>query len=112
MNNPTEKSQWLNNMKAFSTKQIIGPKGRIDIIYESLEEGKEVTNLEYYSSPQGIKKTRVKGTIKLMRLELESLLNIIEEDKDITLELNNALESLKIVLAADQSIRTCKPITI
>jgi hypothetical protein len=42
----------------------------------------------------------------LCDLEQEYLLNAILEDIDLSQHLNDVLESMKIVLAADESIRT------
>ena len=99
---------WGYNMRAFSTKQILGPGGRIDILYPSLEEGREEVTLEYYSRPQGLESYGEEADVKQMDRQFEEFLKNAEEKVDPIPALEDAVKSLEIVLAGHKAITTGK----
>lgn len=98
---------WGYNMPAFSIKQIIGPMGKIDILYNVTKEGKEEAWLEYYSYPKKIKRYP-KVPIKQMGVQFQALLDCIENDTDPLPDLENAVKSLEIILAAHRAVMSEK----
>lgn len=111
---------------AFFVKDVIGPKGSVSIAEQKLEVGNDSSTIENHTktnqlllhhqerneSGEFVKKDEYVNTSdepnhqKLCDLEQEYLLNAIINDLDLTTDLNDAVESLRIVLAADESIRT------
>lgn len=111
---------------AFFVKDVIGPKGSVSIAEQKIEVGNDSSNIENHTktnqlllhhqerneSGEFVKKDEYVNTSdepdhqKLCDLEQEYLLKAIINDLDLTIDLNDAVESLRIVLAADESIRT------
>lgn len=114
---------------AFFVKDVIGPKGCVSIIDEDKGDSDDVDShsktgglLIHYSETdengQFRKKDKLVDTTdepthdELCRLEQEYLLRAIKEDIDLTDHMRDAVNSLKIVLAADESFRTGKVVEL
>ncbi|MDX1364537.1 Gfo/Idh/MocA family protein [Arenibacter latericius] len=114
---------------AFFVKDVIGPKGAVSIIDEDKGESQDIdghskTNslkLHYSELDAAGKFSKKDERIPtedepdhdgLCLLEQEYLLKAIKEDLDLTDHLNDAVNSLKIVLAADESVRTGKTVLL
>ncbi|MCM4167838.1 Inositol 2-dehydrogenase/D-chiro-inositol 3-dehydrogenase [Arenibacter antarcticus] len=110
-------------------KDVIGPKGAVSIVDENKGESQDVEghsktgsliihHSELNAEGKFVKKDQQIPTEDepdhdgLCLLEQEYLLKAIEEDLDLTDHLNDAVNSLKIVLAADESVRTGKTIIL
>ncbi|NAY90500.1 Gfo/Idh/MocA family oxidoreductase [Muricauda sp. JGD-17] len=112
---------------AFFIKDVIGPKGSVSI--NELDKGasKDIeghtktgslrlhhsaldTNGNFIKSDEIINTEEEPDHDQLCLLEQEFLLQAIREDLDLTNHLNDAINSLKIVLAADQSVKTGKTV--
>lgn len=100
-----------------SLKDVIGPEGSVRITRN--KAGKE--SLKYHRSELDkdnmfVQKDEIIDMgdepthVALCRKEQEFLLKAIKEDLDLSDHLNDAMNSLRIVLAADESIRTGKTI--
>lgn len=110
-------------------KDVIGPKGAVSITDRDKGESQDIeghtkTNSlrlhfsELDNNGHFIKKNEIIPTGDepdhdgLCLLEQEYLLKAIHEDLDLSDHLNDAVNSLKIVLAADESIRTGKTVLL
>lgn len=110
-------------------KDVIGPKGAVSIIDENQGNSQDIdghtkTNClklhhsELNAEGKFIKKDQLIPTQDepdhdgLCLLEQEYLFKAIKEDLDLSEHLNDAINSLKIVLAADESVRTGKTIIL
>ncbi|NKI27933.1 Gfo/Idh/MocA family oxidoreductase [Arenibacter sp. 6A1] len=108
-------------------KDVIGPKGSVSIVDQAkgasqdIEGHTKTNSLKLHHSElneQGefIKKDEVVPTADepdhdgLCLLEQEYLLKAIREDIDVSAHLQDAVNSLKIVLAADESVKTGKTV--
>lgn len=107
---------------AFFVKDVIGPKGSVSITEEAKTESQVI---EGHTKTDGLKvhhsRLNAKGRFdkpdeyvsmedepdhdRLCLLEQEYLLKAITEDIDLGSHINDAVNSLKIVLAADQALR-------
>ncbi len=114
---------------AFFVKDVIGPKGCVSIVDE-IKDGSD--NVEGHTKTGGLKLhhsemdangkfTKSDEIIDtsdepdhdgLCLLEQEYLLKAINEGLDLTAHMNDAVNSLKIVLAADESFRTGKTVVL
>ena len=114
---------------AYFVKDVIGPKGCVSIMDQEKGESDDVdahsaTNaLKIHFSetnPDGnfTRKDEILDTTDepdhqgLCDLEQEFFLKTIREDLDITSHLDDATNSLRIVLAADESVRTGKTVEL
>lgn len=116
---------------AFFVKDVIGPKGCVNIM--DAEQGKKGSDdvdshtktnrlkIHYsdrdehdeFTRPDEIFNTADEPDHQgLCNLEQEFFLNSINEDADLTDHLDDAVNSLKIVLAADESFRTGKTVAL
>ncbi len=113
---------------AFFVKDVIGPKGCVSIIDEKLDassdnvDGHSKTNAlrlhhsqtdaqGHFSKPDEIIDTTDEPDHQgLCDLEQAYFLQAIQENLDLTDHMNDAVNSLKIVLAADESFRTGKTV--
>lgn len=112
---------------AFFVKDVIGPKGCVSIVDKGSEGSDDVdshskTNslLLHHSQTDEvgnfIKKDELLDTKDepdhqgLCDLEQEFFLKAIKEDVDLTTHLDDAINSLRIVLAADESFKTGKTV--
>ena len=114
---------------AFFVKDVIGPKGCVSIADEAKGDS---ANVEDHTKTGGLKlhhsELDADGKFSkpdeiintadepdhdgLCLLEQEYLLKAIIEDLDLTTHMNDAINSLKIVLAADESFRTGKTVIL
>lgn len=114
---------------AFFIKDVIGPKGAVSIIDEDKGNSQDVDGHSktnslklHYSELDAAGKFAKKDELiptedepdhdGLCLLEQEYLLKAIKEDMDLSDHLNDAVNSLKIVLAADESFRTGKTVIL
>lgn len=117
---------------AFFVKDVIGPKGSVSIVDESGERKEGSQDIEGHAKTGGIKlhhadlderrlfakKDEYFSTKdepshdELCYLEQQFLLNAIQNDVDLSAHLNDAVNSLRIVLAADESVRTGKTVEL
>jgi predicted dehydrogenase len=117
---------------AFFVKDVIGPKGSVSIVDESGERSDESQDIEGHTKTGGIKLHHAElnsakefakkdeffstkdepSHDELCHLEQEFLLNAIQNDVDLSEHLNDAVNSLRIVLAADESFKTGKTISL
>ncbi len=108
---------------AFFVKDVIGPKGCISIIDKAKGDSDDIDGhsktgglLLHHSSLDNQGEFNTKDELidtsnepthdELCQLEQEFMLNAILNDVDLTSHLNDAVSSLKIVLAADESFKT------
>lgn len=108
-------------------KDVIGPKGAVSIMDQDKGESQDIgghtktNSLKLHFSEldhngRFVKKNELLPTGDepdhdgLCLLEQEYLLKAIREDLDLSDHLNDAVNSLKIVLAADESVRTGKTV--
>ncbi len=112
---------------AFFVKDVIGPKGSVSIAdldkgaSEAIEGHTKTGSLllhhseldengEFTHKDEAINTEEEPDHDGLCLLEQEFLLKVIKENMDITSHLNDAVNSLKIVLAADESVRTVQTV--
>jgi predicted dehydrogenase len=116
--------------KAFFVKDVWGPKGCVTITADNASKNKQSDNVDAHTQTECLRLhsseldsknnfTRKDKWIstdsepdhdELCGREQEYLLKAIEEDIDLKDHMNDALNSLKIVLAADESFKTGKTI--
>ena len=108
---------------AFFVKDVIGPQGCVSIIEEARGDSDDI---EGHTQTGGLRlhhsRLDANGAFaepdtlidtsdepshdELCELEQRFLLQAIEEDRDLSDHINDAVNSLKIVLAADEAFRT------
>ena len=113
---------------AFFIKDVIGPKGCVSIVEKDKGASQDI---EGHSKTGGLlihhSNTDANGNFVkpdelistkdepdhdgLCFLEQQYFLKAIQQDMDLTTHMNDAVNSLKIVLAADESFRTGKTVT-
>ena len=118
--------------ESFFVKDVVGPKGSITITAagakkegmssdvdshtktESLKlhRGELGSDLNFVHKDEIIDLTDEPDHYELCRREQMYLLNAIRNDVDLTDHMNDAVNSLRIVLAADESFRTGKMIDL
>lgn len=108
---------------AFFVKDVIGPKGCVSIVDEAKGESDDVdshsktgalklhhstldANGSFTQPDQLIDTSDEPDHDELCRLEQEYFLKAITEDLDLSQHLQDAVNSLRIVLAADESFKT------
>ena len=114
---------------AFFVKNVVGPKGAVSITDEDKGESKDIEghtktgglklhHSQLDSTGNFSKKDEYLSTADepdhdgLCLLEQEFLLKTIAEDIDLTAHVNDAINSMKIGLAADESFRTGKTVEL
>lgn len=117
---------------AFFVKDVIGPKGSVSIVDESGERKDESQDIEGHTKTGGIKLHHAElndakefakkdeffstkdepSHDELCYLEQVYLLNAIENDVDLSAHMNDAVNSLRIVLAADKSYKSGKTVDL
>lgn len=117
---------------AFFVKDVVGPRGSVSIVDESGERSDESQDIEGHTKTGGIKLHHAEldenqefarkdeffstkdepSHDELCYLEQQFLLNAIKNDEDLSDHLNDAVNSLRIVLAADESFKTGKTVEI
>ncbi|WP_420601792.1 Gfo/Idh/MocA family protein [Flagellimonas sp.] len=112
---------------AFFVKDVMGPKGSVSIAEKTDAESQNIDEHTqtgalhlHYSDVDGTGNFLKKDELipienepshdELCQLEQEYLLKAIEEDFDLSQHLEDAINSLNIVLAADESFRTGKTV--
>lgn len=110
---------------AFFVKDVIGPKGSVSIVAKKATSAGNSANIESHTqtetllvhyaerkadgafakSDETVEVTSEPDHDALCRLEQENLLRAIREDVDLSDHWRSAIDSLRIVLAADQSSR-------
>ncbi|HJO92653.1 MAG TPA: Gfo/Idh/MocA family oxidoreductase [Victivallales bacterium] len=107
---------------AYFIKDVMGPKGSVSFLEKQAESGNINSHTDggaikihssemdsennFISKDENIELLEEPNHELLCRYEQEYLLKAIKEDIDLTTHMNDAYNSLKIVLAADESIRT------
>jgi predicted dehydrogenase len=122
----------MMSVNAFFVKDVTGPKGSASIVSSDKKDAKRADVLEDHVRTDSIRvhyqdrdsddiflkpdefldMTAEPDHDKLCRLEQMHLLKAIQEDEDMTDHLNAAVNSLKIVLAADLSVREGRTIKL
>jgi len=117
---------------AFFVKDVVGPKGSISIVDRKTEEDIRSDDIEAHTQPKSLKVhcsdvdkngnfVRKDEIIELngepdfnelCKREQKFLLKSIQQDIDLTDHMNDAKNSLKIVLAADESIKSGRTIEL
>ena len=114
---------------AFFVKDVIGPKGCVSIVDEAKGESDDVDShsktgalkLHYsvtdregsFTEPDKLIDTSDEPDHDgLCLLEQEYFLKAVLEDIDLATHLRDAVNSLRIVLAADESFKTGKTVTL
>lgn len=117
---------------AFFVKDVIGPKGSVSIIAEKAAAEGQSANVDAHTQTQALRihhsELTPSGEFKhpdeslrlddepdhdeLCHREQEFFLNAILKDEDLTNHMNDALASMRIVAAADESFRTGKTIDL
>ena len=117
---------------AFFVKDVVGPKGSVSIVANEAGSESESDNIEAHTKTESLRLhhgemdrqnrlTRKDEHIdlrdepdhnELCEREQRYLLKVILEDLDNSDHLDDALNSLRIVLAADQSVRTGKTVEL
>ena len=114
---------------AFFIKDVIGPKGSVSIIDEDKSDSDDIdghtqtgglkvhsstTNSsgEFAKADELISTEGEPSHDELCHLEQEVLLNAILNDEDLSQHMQDAVNSLKIVLAADESFKTGQTVSL
>jgi predicted dehydrogenase len=105
---------------AFFVKDVIGPKGSVSIVMaenaanvksDDINAHTKTNQILWHHADMSKPDERIDMTDEpdhdeLCKREQEYLLKAINEDIDLTDHMNDGVKSLKIVMAADQSVRT------
>ena len=115
---------------AFFVKDMIGPKGSVSIVMEEskvsssnvdshtrtnalrIHHAKLDTQSKFAEADDLIQMTDEPGHQELCNREQEIFRNAILQDLDLSTHIDDAINSLRIVLAADESVRTGQVITL
>ncbi|WP_313788460.1 Gfo/Idh/MocA family oxidoreductase [Flagellimonas pacifica] len=114
---------------AFFVKDVMGPKGSVSIAEKTDSESQNIDehtqtgalhihysdineNGDFLKKDELIPIKNEPSHDELCQLEQEYLLKAIEEDLDLSQHLEDAINSLNIVLAADESFRTGKTVLL
>jgi hypothetical protein len=117
---------------AFFVKDVVGPEGAVSIVAEKASSEGQSANVDAHTQTQCIRvhhgKLNPDGTLakpdEIIRLddepdhdglclrEQEFFLRAIREDLDVNDQLDAALNSMRIVAAADESFRTGKMVEL
>lgn len=114
---------------AFFVKDVISPNGCVSIVMDGEAKSDDMnthtrTNLlrihsanrntddQFSNADQNIEMTDEPGHDELCAREQQFVLRAIREDIDLTRHLSDAVQSLQICLAADQSVRSGQQVTL
>ncbi len=117
---------------AFFVKDVVGPKGCVSIVAEKAAGEGQSANVDAHTQTQALKLHHATldsagkftrkdellrlddepGHDELCRREQEYFLNAINDDIDLTAHLADALASMRIVAAADESFRTGRTVEL
>ncbi len=113
-------------------KDVIGPKGCVSIVAKSAAAAGMSADVDSHSKTESLRlhhaTRKADGTFdradeiidvndepnhdELCRREQDVFLRAIREDRDLTAHWQSAVDSLRIVLAADQSFRERRTVTL
>jgi predicted dehydrogenase len=111
---------------AFFVKDVFGPKGSVSIVMAENSGGVRSDDINAHTKTNQILRHYTDMSRPDERIDMSDepdhdalcereqryLLKSIDEDTDLTEHMHDAVKSLKIVLAADQSIRSGKVVTL
>ena len=117
---------------AFFVKDVVGPKGCVSIVAEKAAAEGNSADVNAHTQTQALKlhhsalneEGKFVSTDEIVRLddepdhdglcrrEQEFFLRAIREDLDLTDHMNDAIQSMRIVAAADESFRTGKTVEL
>jgi predicted dehydrogenase len=117
---------------AFFVKDVIGPRGSLSIVAQNASEAGKSSDVNAHTQTEALRlhhsELRSDGTLArsdemieiddepnhdaLCQREQEIFLRAIREDRDHSAHLQSAVDSLRIVLAADQSFREGRTIKL
>ena len=111
---------------AFFVKDVFGPKGSVSIVMAENSGGVRSDDINAHTKTNQILRHHTDMSRPDERIDMSDepdhdalcereqryLLKSIDEDTDLTEHMHDAVKSLKIVLAADQSIRSGKVVTL
>ena len=117
---------------AFFVKDVVGPKGCVSIVADKAAAEGQSANVDAHTQTQALrihhseldaegKFARADDTLRLddepdhdglCHLEQEFFLNAIRNDTDLSVHMDDAIASMRIVVAADESFRTGKTIDL
>jgi predicted dehydrogenase len=111
---------------AFFVKDVIGPKGSVSIVMaetagdvksDDINAHTRTSQILWHHTDTSKPDERIDMTDEpdhnaLCRREQDFLLKAIEEDIDLGAHMDDAVKSLRIVLAADESVRTGEPVRL
>jgi len=117
---------------AFFVKDVVGPNGSVSIVAESASSSGQSDNVDAHTKTESIRlhhgKLNTEGNFArddewihledepdhdgLCHREQQFFLDAIQQNNDLTAHLQDAVNSMKIVAAADESFRTGKTIEL
>ncbi len=117
---------------AFFVKDVVGPKGSVSIVAKEAGGDAQSDNVDAYTKTESLKVHHAELDVhqafakpdefidltdepdhdELCAREQAFFLRAIQEDLDLTDHMNDAVNSLSIVLAADESARTGKTVNL
>lgn len=117
---------------AFFVKDVVGPKGCVSIVADKASSEGQSANVDAHSETQALRlhhaRLKEDGTFEkadeiirtddepdhdgLCLREQEFFLRAIRDDVDLTDHMNDAVSSMRIVLAGDESFRTGKTVEL
>jgi len=117
---------------AFFVKDVVGPKGCVSIVADKAAAEGQSANVDAHTQTQALrihhseldaegKFARADDTLRLddepdhdglCHREQEFFLNAIRNDTDLSVHMDDAIASMRIVVAADESFRTGKTIDL
>ncbi len=105
---------------AFFVKDVVSPNGSVSITDGNKGQSDDVDGhtavgailVHRPGNDTLIKMPGEPGHQELCDAEQAFLLNAIARDMDLTRHMSDAVQSLRICLAADESIRTCRPVEL
>lgn len=99
---------WGNTVAAENTKEFVGPKGRIRIVYQDArcQNREEGDLIEYYTYPENKYETiNIRCKRKPTGDQLETLIDMIENNSPGNPTIDDVWESFKIAVKADNIIK-------
>lgn len=98
---------WTNTISASDVKEFIGPEGRIKIIYQKdrTNNKEEGDLIEYYNfSQKTYQEINISGDRKPTDIQFDYLINMIENNAEMTPSVEEICTSLETMLDADKQI--------
>lgn len=106
---------WGQSIRTNNLKEFIGTKGRIslDMVISRSEDGEEGDRITVYHSDTGVYEIiNVQTIYKNMYGQLESLIDMIENDTPGNPTIDEVWQAFRVAQAAQESIETGKPVRI